>query len=239
MNYPNHLEELRSNFVNQISEILENQTRTQRYAVNNIELTHNVSDEIIETLQASLHAQSFEDAKVEIEKAMHSCVRMNHSLGLLFDQYKKQQLSNRTRIQEVIVEFNHALHTLSSILIEKDLLERQSKVLESIILSHEHVSQWKEFVQEILLDFHSIFPFNFFYIAFAEEHGLSLYLYTLGEYKPEILKDARQKLSIQMIESIGLPKDTVLDIEEFVIPCLESSFVKTELDINMISVPVA
>jgi len=37
--------------------------------------------------------------------------------------------------------------------IEKDLLERQSKVLEKIILSHEHVSQWKEFVQEILLDF--------------------------------------------------------------------------------------
>lgn len=239
MNYPNHLEELRSNFVNQISEILENQTRTQRYAVNNIELTHNVSDEIIEKLQTALNTQSFDDAKVAVEHAMQSCERMNHSLELLFEQYKKQQQSNRTRIQEVIIEFNHALHTLSSILIEKDLLERQSKVLESIILSHEHVSQWKEFVQEILLDFYAIFPFNFFYIAFAEEHGLSLYFYTLGEYSSEVLKDARQKLSIQMIESIGLPKDTVLDIEEFVIHCPENSFVKTELDIKMISVPVA
>jgi len=42
-----------------------------------------------------------------------------------------------------------------------------------------------------------------------------------------------------MIESIGLPKDTMLDIEEFVIHCPDSSFIKTELDINMISVPVA
>lgn len=237
--YTDHLEELRFNFVNQITEILENQTRTQRYAVNNIELTHNVSDEIIEKLQAGLAADNIDDAKIAINRAMQSCDRMNTSLGLLFEQYKKQQQSNRSRIQEVIVEFNHALHALSSVLIEKDLLERQSKVLESIILSHEHVSQWKEFVQEILLDFHSIFPFNFFYIAFAEEHGLSLYLYTLGQYSPETLKDARHKLSMQMIESIGLPTDAVLDIEEFVIACEKNDFIKTELEINMISVPVA
>ncbi len=239
MNYTNHLEELRFNFVNQITEILENQTRTQRYSVNNIDLTHNVSDEIIGKLQTGLHAETLADTKVAMKSAMQSCERMNKSLGLLFEQYKKQQASNRTRIQEVIVEFNHALHALSSVLIEKDLLERQSKVLESIILSHEHVSQWKEFVQEILVDFHSIFPFNFFYIAFAEEHGLSLYLYMLGQYSPETMKEARQKLSLQMIESIGLPKDAVLDIEEFVVPCDNANFVNSQLDIKMISVPVA
>jgi diguanylate cyclase (GGDEF)-like protein len=239
MNYTNHLEELRFNFVNQISEILENQTRTQRYSINNIDLTHDVSDEIIEKLQLGLTAENLDDAKVAMKSAMQNCERMNRSLGLLFEQYKKQQESNRSRIQEVIVEFNHALHALSSVLIEKDLLERQSKVLESIILSHEHVSQWKEFVQEILADFHSIFPFNFFYIAFAEEHGLSLYLYTLGQYSPETLKEARQQLSLQMLESIGLPKDAVLDIEEFVVTCDNANFVNSELDINMISVPVA
>ena len=238
-NYTDHLEELRLNFVNQITEILENQTRAQRYAVNNIDLTDNVSKEIIKSLQAGLTTQSLDEAKAAMQYAMHSCERMNQSLGLLFDQYKHHQQSNRLRIQEVIVEFNNALHALSSVLIEKDLLERQSKVLESIILSHEHVSQWKEFVQEILSDFHSIFPFNFFYIAFAEEHGLSLYLYTMGEYSKETLKEARHKLSMKMIESIGLPTDAVLDIEEFVIPCADSNFVKSELEINMISVPVA
>lgn len=239
MNYTNHLEELRFNFVNQITEILENQTRTQRYSVNNIDLTHNVSEEIVGKLQMGLDAETLDDAKIAMKSAMQNCERMNKSLGFLFEQYKKQQESNRTRIQEVIVEFNHALHALSSVLIEKDLLERQSKVLESIILSHEHVSQWKEFVQEILLDFHSIFPFNFFYITFAEEHGVSLFLYVLGEYAPETLKEARQKLSLQVIESIGLPKNTVIDIEEFNINCKNSNFTGKELDINMISVPVA
>ncbi|MGZ4957042.1 MAG: hypothetical protein ACXV8Q_18230 [Methylobacter sp.] len=60
------------------------------------------------------------------------------------------------------VEFNQTLLELSSVLIEKDLLARQSQVLEGIILSHEHISQWKEFVLEIPADFYAIFPFNFF-----------------------------------------------------------------------------
>jgi diguanylate cyclase (GGDEF)-like protein len=44
---------------------------------------------------------------------------------------------------------------------------------------------------------------------------------------------------MQMIRSIGLPEDAVLDIEEFVIPCENSDFSNTKLEINMISVPVA
>jgi hypothetical protein len=39
---------------------------------------------------------------------------------------------------------------LFSTLIEKALLERQSQAFERIILSHENISQWKEFVQHIL-----------------------------------------------------------------------------------------
>jgi diguanylate cyclase (GGDEF)-like protein len=104
-------------------------------------------------------------------------------------------------------------------------------------LSHEHISQWKEFVQEILADFYSIFPFNFFYIAFAEENGLSLYLYYLGQCSDEIRSQARGILSKQMLQSIGLPSDAPLDIEEFHIHC--GAEIKTALDIRMISVPVA
>lgn len=239
MNYPNHLEELRANFVNQITEILENQSRSQRYASDNIQLTHDVCLDIIEQLKTGLSLTSHEDGKLAMQNAMNSCDRLNKSLLLLFNRSKKERKLSQIRIQEVIVEFNLALKTLSSILIEKDLLERQSKVLESIILSHENVTQWKEFVQNILLDFHSIFPFNFFYITFAEEHGVSLFLYILGDYSPDILSDARQKLSAQVLESIGLPKDSVVDIEEFKIHCKNSNFVGKELNMKMINVPVA
>jgi diguanylate cyclase (GGDEF)-like protein len=238
MNYPNHLEELRTNFVNQITEILENQSRSQRYAADNVKLTHDICIDIIEQLQTGLTFTSHEEGKTAMRSAMNSCERLDKSLTLLFDKHKREQHIARSKIQDVIVEFNLALKTLSSVLIEKDLLERQSKVLESIILSHENVTQWKEFVQSILLDFHVIFPFNFFYITFAEENGVSLFLYVLGEYPPEILAEARQKLSIQVLESIGLPKDSAIDIEEFKIQCKQNNFIGKEIDMNIISVPV-
>lgn len=239
MNYPNHLEELRTNFVNQITDILENQSRSQRYAADNIQLTHDVCIDIVQKLKTGLNFTSHNDGKLAMNNAMSDCDRLDKSLTLLFDQYKRQQTVARTKIQEVIVEFNRALKSLSSVLIEKDLLERQSKVLESIILSHENVTQWKEFVQNILLDFHAIFPFNFFYITFAEEKGVSLFLYILGEYSPEILLEARQKLCQQVLDSIGLPKDSAVDVEEFKIHCKHSNFVGKDLDMNMISVPVS
>lgn len=171
-----------------------------------------------------------------ITHIIDTCTRLDNSLDLLFQQRSKQWASSDRHIQDLMIEFNQTLLELSSVLIEKDLLERQSQVLERIILSHEHISQWKEFVQEILADFYAIFPFNFFYIAFAEENGLSLYLYYLGQYSEEVRAQARGILSQQMLQSIGLPTNAALDIEEFDIHC--GAGIKSDLDIRMISVPV-
>jgi len=238
----NHLDVLRFKVICQIAEILENQTRTQRYASGLSELNHNVHQEIISKLLAAMSAMASDDSASmitmipTISHIINTCARLDQSLNLLFQQRSDQWASSDQNIQNLMIEFNQTLLELSSVLIEKDLLERQSQVLERIILSHEHISQWKEFVQEILSDFYTIFPFNFFYIAFAEENGLSLYLYYLGQCPDEVRVQARGLLSRQMLQSIGLPPDAALDIEEFNIHC--GAEIKPDLDIRMISVPV-
>jgi diguanylate cyclase (GGDEF)-like protein len=243
LSQPNHLEALRLRIISQIAEILENQTRTQRYAVSSSELNRSVHQEIISKLMATMATMAADDSASmiamipTISHIMNTCTRLDQSLDLLFQQRSQQWAANERHAQNLMIEFNQTLLELSSVLIEKDLLERQSRVLERIILSHEHISQWKEFVQEILADFYSIFPFNFFYIAFAEENGLSLYLYYLGQCSDEIRAQARGILSKQMIQSIGLPANAPLDIEEFHIHC--GAEIQTALDIRMISVPVA
>jgi len=239
---PNHLEALRFRVIGQIAEIMENQSRTQRYATGLSELNHDVHQEHISKMLAALATMSTDDSASMIamiptvSQIIDSCTRLDHSLDLLFQQRSRQWASSDQHIQNLMIEFNQTLLELSSVLIEKDLLERQSQVLQRIILSHEHISQWKEFVQEILADFYAIFPFNFFYIAFAEENGLSLYLYYPGQYSDEIRAQARGLLSQQMLQSIGLPPDAALDIEEFNIHC--GAEIKTNLDIRLISVPV-
>lgn len=242
LSQPSHLETLRFRVISQIAEILENQTHTQRYATSLSELNQNVHQEIISKLMAAMATMASDDSAAmiamipTITHIIDTCTRLDNSLDLLFQQRSKQWASSDRHIQDLMIEFNQTLLELSSVLIEKDLLERQSQVLERIILSHEHISQWKEFVQEILADFYAIFPFNFFYIAFAEENGLSLYLYYLGQYSNEVRAQARGILSQQMLQSIGLPPNAALDIEEFDIHC--GAGIKSDLDIRMISVPV-
>jgi len=242
LSQPSHLDVLRFKAVCQIAEILENQTRTQRYASGLSELNRNVHQEIISKLLSAMSTIASDDSASmitmipTITHIINICSRLDQSLDLLFQQRSDQWISSGQHIQNLMIEFNQTLLELSSVLIEKDLLERQSQVLERIILSHEHISQWKEFVQEILSDFYSIFPFNFFYIAFAEENGLSLYLYYLGQCPDEIRAQARGLLSKQMLQSIGLPPDAALDIEEFNIHC--GAEIKPDLDIRLISVPV-
>lgn len=236
------LEILRLKVVTQIAEILENQTRIQYSATGISELNHNVHQEMVSELMAALSIMAADDSNAmiamipTITHIINTCTRLDRSLDLLFQQRSGQWAVNNQHVKDLMIEFNETLHELSSVLIEKDLLERQSQVLERIILSHEHISQWKEFVQEILADFYDIFPFNFFYIAFAEENGLSLYLYYLGDYSDDVRVKARGLLSKQMLESIGLPLNAALDIEEFNINC--GAKIKADLDINMISVPV-
>jgi diguanylate cyclase (GGDEF)-like protein len=242
LSQPSHLEVLRFRVISQIAEILENQSRTQRYAMSLSELNHSVHQEIVSKLMATMATLAGDDSSAmialipTITHIVETCTRLDRSLNLLFRQRSEQWASGDQHIQDLLIEFNETLLELSSVLIEKDLLERQSQVLERIILSHEHISQWKEFVQEILVDFYAIFPFNFFYIAFVEENGLSLYLYYLGQCSDEIRAQARGLLSKQMLQSIGLPSDAALDIEEFDINC--GAKIQAARDIRMISVPV-
>lgn len=215
---PGNLETFRQQIIEHLAALLENQTRTQSFANSVSELILRVHHEIADTLQtASITANHTVTAET-LQHIAATCARLDDSLKLLFAERERQSQLSIRHIQALMREFHEALNKLSSTLIEKELFERQSMVLERIILSHERVAQWKEFVQKILAEFHSIFPFNFFFIAFAEEDFLTLYLYYVGHYPDEIRQHVKESLIIRMFEELKMSPDAPLDIQEFVIP---------------------
>lgn len=233
---PSGLEQARRRVIDRLAVLLESQTRTRIYGQTLLDLIHNTHREVIQELQTALLAEQDTETARTVARVVALCGRLDCSLELLFHERHRQWHRNGDYLQSLMHEFHGTLAHLAETLIEKDLLERQSRVLERIILSHDHVTQWKGFVQEILLDFHAIFPFNFFFIAFAEEHGLSLYMYYLGSYADEVKQEARRILSRQMIESLALDADAPLDIEEFDVR--ESAEPCAMEDIRMITVAV-
>jgi diguanylate cyclase (GGDEF)-like protein len=233
---PSQLEEVRLRVIDRLAALLESQTRTKVFGSNLAKLIRATHEEIVQELRQAIEVAGNSALAPTLQKVLKECDRLDQCLDLLFSERNRQWHKNGTYVQALMSEFNMTLTGLASTLIEKDLLERQSRVLEQVILSHEHVTQWKEFVQEILLDFHAIFPFNFFYIAFSEDNNLSLYLYYLGNYSEEVKEEARHLLGKQMIHNLNLPSDAPLDIEEFVVK--KNGLIQRVEDIRMITVAV-
>jgi diguanylate cyclase (GGDEF)-like protein len=230
------LDEVRDRVIDRLAALMESQTRTKIFGNNLAQLISTTHGEIRDGLQQAIQLGEPAVISSAMQESAEACGRLDQCLELLFAERNRQWHRNGDYVQSLMGEFNTTLSDLSASLIEKDLLERQSMVLEQIILSHENVTQWKDFVQEILIDFHAIFPFNFFYIAFAEEHGLSLFLYYLGNYSPEAKQQARHMLAQQMIASLNLPADAPMDMEEFVVK--RDEITEDVEDIRMITVAV-
>lgn len=234
--YPDHIEDLRVRLMNQLFSLLQSQTRTRNFASSISALVSRVHGEILENFE-QVHARIDDPVTVAMfRKAIADCQSLDMAFDKLVDERQRQWYKNGKYLKSVVDELGDTTSYLASVLVEKGLLERQSQVLENIIFSHEKVSQWKEFVQEILIGFHEIFPFNFFFIAFAEKYGLSLYFYYMGNYSDAAKQEVRDRLAKDMLSQLGLPVNALLDIEEYEIPS-EVNLIDVR-DIKMITVPV-
>jgi diguanylate cyclase (GGDEF)-like protein len=236
--YPQDIEQLRQHLMVQLTTLLESQTRTRIFASSISKLITRIHGEMLNDLNKGFYLIDNKAAMTQLLTQMVvKCMNLDEAFVNLVDERQRQWQKNSRHLQEVIDDCSQTTQYLASVLIEKDLFERQSNVLENIILSHEKVSHWKEFVQEILTGFHDIFPFNFFFIAFAEEHGLSLFFYYLGDYSDEIRQEVRRKMSSELLQQLNLPDDAPLDIEEFYIAAPNNKLVTIE-DVKLISVSV-
>ena len=242
---PQGLDGLRYQGLIRFAELLENQTRTRFFSKNVSSLVQEVNSEIKNTVQdciRELKISSISESEktlivARMQKGIDHSSRLNGTLALLLAERERQWNNNDSHLKHLMLNFGSTIDNLASTLIEKDLFERQSNVLQNIIISHEKVTQWKLFVQEILSEFHTVFPFNFFFIAFAEEHGLSLYLYFLGDYPDEVKSLVRKKLAHEMLAQLMLPEDALLDIEEFQIPAEAQSGTMGDIKLITVAVP--
>ncbi len=242
---PQGIDELRYQGLVRFAELLENQTRTRLSSSNVSELVQAVNSEMQKSMQDCIDLLKLSDIsntiRDQITRQLNSGIarssRLNETLTLLLNEHQRQWNQNEEHLKHLMLEFGSTIENLAGTLIEKDLFERQSNVLQNIIISHEKIAQWKLFVQEILAGFHTVFPFNFFFIAFAEENGLSLYLYFLGNYSDEVKMLVRKKLTSEMLAQLKLPDDAVLDIEEFHMPAEIQSGSIDEIKLITVSVP--
>jgi diguanylate cyclase (GGDEF)-like protein len=221
-----------------IAGLLEGQTRSRHFSAH---LADFIRQELqgLQDLLAELGADATvpDEARAKLATAADRLHRLEDTQGLLFGQRERQWQSGAEHTRAVLGEYQQALRQLNDTLIDKDLLERQSQVLEQIILNYERLTQWQEFVGRILEQFRTIFPFQFFFVAFAEENSLALYLYHSGSCPQEVADYARQSFAEQMLDQLGLPQDSAIDMEEHWLEDRGDCAPSTE-DVDMVTVEV-
>ena len=236
--FPQDINQLRQLVMTELTALLESQTRTRIFASTISKQITREHNAMLADLGNSLDLVGDRNAMSRLlETTLLRCRSLDSAFVKLANERQRQWQKSGMQLQRVINDFNATTQYLASVLVEKDLFERQSSVLENIILSHEKVSQWKEFVQQILSGFHAIFPFNFFFIAFAEQNELSLYFYYMGDYSDEIRGMVRSKTTQDLLQQLALPDDVPLNIEEFTIVAKNSKLVTIE-EVKLISVAV-
>ncbi len=241
---PASIADLRLYTLQRFAHLLEGQNRVQGLSNAISQMVAGVQGDVVQSLtqiQDGLQRLELPEAARQpllhaLEQVLSRCHNLEAAMPLLVQARQRYGHANRAALRSVLLRFDDTAQKLAGTLVQKDLLERQSAVLEQIIFSHENVTQWKAFVQSILSSFQSVFPFQFFYIAFAEAHGLALKLYYVGHPSEENKHLARQRLVQQMLRELKLPPDSAVDIEEFEIEALESQ--QTVLDVEMITVAV-
>ena len=197
-----------------ISGLLEGQTRSRNFADQVARLTATEHQRMIDHLQEGARQAEEPAVALAMEVVAERCRNLDRTLALLVDERQREWERNGAEVRQLMHELNDTVAELNSTLIDKDLLERQSEVLEQIILSHERVTQWEDFVAGILESFLGIFPFRFFFIAFAEENALALNLFYGASCSEEVARYARQHFATEMLDALELPRDAAVDIQE-------------------------
>jgi len=223
-----------------LASLLESQNRSHTFAHHLTRLSEREHAAVIRELEDLAATAAEPDRRQRLEQAAGRCRNLDRTLALLIDERRQQWHRNGDATRAMMDGFNRTLEELNATLIDKDLLERHSEVLEQVILSYERLSHWQEFVAEILGQFRALFPFQFFFIAFAEEHALSLHLYHAANASPEVAAYARERFSREMLHHLGLPEDAAVDVDEHWVGQAEEegpAVSREEVDMITVGVP--
>jgi len=226
---PSQLKSFYTHSIDTLTRLLESLVRMQQFDRGVTQLAMNE----VEQLATQLRDFSGDNTNAFADR----CDIVNANLTLLNTLKNKEAEENFKRVEALLIDTHELIERLAVTLIDKRLFERQSGVLENIILSHENVAQWKEFVQDILREFHGFFPFNFFTIAFADDNGISVYIYYLGQYTDETKSFARKKLTTDLIKQLKVSSDCLIDLEEFTVSGVTQQRDFDSLEILTVGVP--
>ncbi|GHU06247.1 hypothetical protein AGMMS50225_00490 [Betaproteobacteria bacterium] len=199
-NSPVALEELRRTVIGRLAGVLDSITHSMAFE----RVSGIMAQENLGKIAQSLHLLSEAGLdNAEIIELRGLCERLELSRKQLFIERVHLSDASLDRTVRAIGEFNTMFELMEGALVERDLLERQQRVLEHVILSHSEFAQWDAFVREVLLNLYVEFPFDVFYALINDGNAHVLRVYEAGA-AGQIQRGAQKRLARRAADAMGV-----------------------------------
>ncbi|WP_457627113.1 putative bifunctional diguanylate cyclase/phosphodiesterase [Persephonella sp.] len=129
---------------------------------------------------------------------------------LLLKNIEKNIASNIELVKEGSIKAINLISTLEKEVIDKKLLQEETKILKEIVLSRENIMDWKGYAREILKKLRKIYPYDVFFFIFEEDGTVRVYLFT--GYRMD--KTTERAVIQALKEKTGIPPQKKIEFEE-------------------------
>ncbi len=119
-------------------------------------------------------------------------------------------------IHQVIDGSLKAMDIISALekeVVDRKLLQQETDIIRSIVLSRENVVNWKSYTQELLKKLKRVYPFDLFFLFFEEGKKFRLYMFFNSKMGEGLLKLVKNSIK----EKLGLSGDIPVEEEVFFI----------------------
>ncbi|BBL70560.1 hypothetical protein MoryE10_11660 [Methylogaea oryzae] len=136
-----------------------------------------------------------------------------------------------------MIAHNNLVSDYKTAVTANDLLERQRRVLESIILAQDRNISCREFFFSVLGSFSKEFDFACFFVAMMDSDNIGVELYYPKRYPDSVTSELRRNCVAELLATLKLPRIPPYVINDFFLDSSQASVIPLPKQIVTVAVP--
>jgi len=215
------LDDLRLSVVEHFAILLEGQQKNRSFAGYVAGMSRDLHGDLALALQDFATTRLDAEQQADLAGILGRFAALRQAMGLLTGERQRQWQNSSDHFRRLLFEFNRNAEALAETLVQKEILERQGRVLNDVILAYEKIGQWQEFLAEVVGHFAGVFPTHALSFLFLREGRYTLHCFTAPD--AEILARVRAECLARLTADPDAPwsppvQERDVEVAEYPLP---------------------
>ncbi|WP_457621449.1 putative bifunctional diguanylate cyclase/phosphodiesterase [Persephonella sp.] len=155
--------------------------------------------------------------RAEIKSLVDSQDARETSWNLILEEFERNINYNIQLVKEGSIKAIDLILLLEKEVVDKKLLQEETKILKEIVLSRENIMDWKGYAKEILKKLRAIYPYDLFFLMFEENGLIKFYIFYSYILSDEVKENLKIYLTKNFADSYKSDPGVSVEFEEIFI----------------------